>query len=230
MSILSKLPKEEKELYINKSAMIEKYQLTAGFVKLYLTTPDLYIANYKYKSGHPVCMYLITRVEQVLVQHADKIKPKRPKKSQEELDLINEKKQTTRHLKYVANVESSLSSLHSNFDISVPLDILSNRARTSWFNYKHQYNQDTFDRPSEVCMIVNYLRHHCTNYDDVISNIAYLDNQFLHILWLNVYALIVESYPMYFDECNRQLLLRGIPQQIINNKLLTYNNLNSQVS
>lgn len=104
----------------------------------------------------------------------------------------------------------------------LPLDEVTDDAIRSYNAYKGWKSQFVDDYYQSASLnsgqgfleriTVNYIRHHLTRYDDLLeSQYGKLGKQeALEIIQIRIFQAIADAYPTLRDECDRQLVRRGL--------------------
>jgi len=184
---------------------------TAALVKNFLGPSDATKPNPYYHSAAPMHLYALARVEEV-ERRADWKKVQARVSARSEVSRAVAKRRAAELVKEAERLPISVTRL--------PLDRLRRRAIAS-YNAFHQEmlaarSQDyepasAHSDPAFLGRItVNYIRHHLTEYDVHLEEVAGQVgvSEAMATIRRRVYAEIAANYPEYAEECQRQIQFR----------------------
>ena len=201
-----------KQTHFSKSGLKER-NWTDKAISLFLKTPNKEVENPFYKSASPMKLYLIKRVKKIEksiefqdFQKKNKTRRKGAKKSvnTKTAKLLQEVSQWKIKLQKTENVVKSAIKNYNNFKLNKN----ANYDRNIEFELATLKSDKNFlDR-----ITVNYLRHSLSNYDKKLKSIfgKIGISKAYKIINKKVYEKIKEVYPELKNECNKQLLNKGI--------------------
>jgi len=199
---------------MNKEYMTKSTLKTRGWTDkgmgLFLKTHDKEAKNPVFKSASPMKLYLIQRVE----------KAEQTKRFQEFQSKNKTKREGSK--KAVDTKRQNLLQEIKGWNIQLEQKDLENIKKSAIYSY-NQFKQEMaeeFDNydftpatiKSDVLflnrIIVNYLRHNLSNYDDKLEEIfgKVGKAEAYHIINKKIYSKMAEVYPFLKDECDNQLM------------------------
>lgn len=184
---------------INYSKLIKERRWTKKLIEKYLPEPCELKENPFYKSAAPMKLYLIEKI--IEIEKDERFKE----------DFKKAKKRSATAKKIVEKKEMETIDLINNITINIENIDEEIIKANAIFNYEMWndcivYNADEnfYNR-----IMVNYIRHNLTKYDDVIESLfRKVGKQKAYILLKNkTLDKIAEKYSLLKDECERQKIL-----------------------
>jgi hypothetical protein len=208
-----KRSQEEKELYVSMKGL-KAEGWTDKLIQKFLGEPDKTARNPMFASAAPVKLYNRTRVLSV----------SQTKEFLEEKQKADVRKESAR--KAVLTKKDALMSKIEQLEIQVktlPPEKVKSLAIDAYNDHKAyismEYGHDcefaskkNNDKNFLDRIVVNFIRHELTSYDHSLEIIAGKVGASLALAEIRrkVYAAIAQAYPVYAEECKRQLERRRI--------------------
>jgi hypothetical protein len=194
-------------LMITTSSLKER-GWTDSLVKRFLPTPDKTSPNPYYRSGYPVRLYIVSRVEAVEASEAFLA----TKDSTTKRRSAGLKAAETKRAKLLEQVEAMEVQVSKQSDEAIlkhairsynefKADIAIERGHSDW--QCASLNSD----PAFLKRIqVNFIRHRLTNYDGELEAVAGKTgiHEAVDIIRGKIFDAIAIAYPHFANECNRQ--------------------------
>jgi len=183
---------------ITKSELKTKRGWTDAGIKKFLSPPDQLKVNPTYRKAAPMQLFDLSRVQDIeqIFDYLDwQIKSQKRKEGAQ---------------KSVKTKKQKLFDIFEHWKPIIPLlafDSLKNQA-IKHYNGLSEFNSyaDLKSDPLFLNRImVNYIRHDLTNYDDLLNSMGGKvgKNETIDMVREQVYNAIGEKYPILKDECNR---------------------------
>jgi hypothetical protein len=190
---------------------------TEALIKKFLGEPDVLKTNPRYKSAAPMRLYNTDRVEEC-------------EQSQDWQEAATRAQSRSKRGKEVAQRRAAeLLKAIETLPITVqrlPLDTLLMEAIEAYNNFhsilliERGHDYEPASKQSDPAFLeritVNYIRHHLTEYDSHLEEVAGRVGvrEAIDAIRDRVYAEIAKQYPEYTEECQRQIRYRkGEPAQ-----------------
>jgi hypothetical protein len=199
----TKEPKKPKEPRISIACLKQKRGWTEALIQKFLGAPDATAPNPHYRSGSPMKLYLLKRVEEteklpefVVAKEKASKRSQTGKRVQATLatKLIERAWRLPLQITKYANgavlhfAIEDYNDWHSDFDNFVPATPKSDR--------------DFLER-----IQVNYIRHQLTQYDDSLEEVAGKAgvSEAIRVIRTRIYAAIAKAYPQLAAKCQAKL-------------------------
>lgn len=203
-----KRSQEEKELYVSMKGL-KAEGWTDKLIQKFLGEPDKTARNPMFASASPVKLYSRERIHEVL----------QTKAFLEEKEKADIRKKSAR--KAVETKQDSLMEKIRQLEILVEILPPGKVKRLAIESYNdHNLDYGNFDSIAHKNndksfldrITVNFIRHELTSYDHSLETIAGKTGKSLALTAIRrkVYETIANTYPMYREECKRQMEYRGI--------------------
>lgn len=181
---------------------------TTSMIKRLLGEPDAFATNPNYRSGHPMRLYDLSRIEAAEASDAFAALQQKAKKRSASATAVTDRKRQEL-LEEVRLIKIDLGNMSYKQ--------LTNEAirHYNWWNSdKPNYTpaSDKSDKPFLDRIRVNYARHELTIYDDrleaLYARIGRLEAE--HAIRCATYEAIAKAWPLLAEECQQQLERRMI--------------------
>ncbi len=197
--------KKDDYKYITKTNLQKDRNWSKTEIGKFLQFPDLTKPNTLYRNGSEICLYLISKVEEV-------------EKSEEYITYHTKTLERKNSSKKV--VETKKKNLFKEID-SIPIEIpklLKDELYKQAVNHYNQIHEDKFitikdfrndiDFANRIC--VNFIRHELTDYDDYFEKLyGKVGNEaVLKHARKMIYKKIGSVYPYLKEECKIQFAIR----------------------
>ncbi len=199
----SETPRVDRNEFFTKTQLKER-NWTDASIQMFLHSYDSESINPMYRSAPTVKLYLQERVKEA--EKLDEFK----------LWLEKSKVRKISAQKAVVTKEDALLSIVNSWSIKIEqcTDKIIIHSAVNDYNYFKSSREDfesfatvNSDKSFLNRIVVNYLRHQLTEYDNKLDEIAGkvgVDKAYL-LLNKKIYTKIAETYPKYKQECSNQL-------------------------
>lgn len=199
---------------------LEKRGWTKGLIKKYLPEPDSVEHFKKYGCKY---FYLISRVERIeqTEDFQNEFSKAQARRASGKLAAENRKKKYLHYLRYEMPVRVKVYPAEKV--LLKAIDSYNDRQRDrAWRAYERgQYDGVDFERRSAGTnsdpaflerITVNFIRHHLTRYDNMLASLhgKTAQEEASKIIQTRIFEAIIDAYSLYRDECERQMIGRGI--------------------
>lgn len=199
---------EEKKPMITKSRLKSERGWTDKLLKIFLPIPDLTKQNPNYRSGPPMLLYYIDRVERI--EDTEEFKSEKSRTSKRQVSAnkaVETKMQQLRE--WVENIEINVPNCESSKLVKQACDHyneIQNWRKSEGRSTCGRYASPDSDPKFIERICVNYLRHCLTRYeehlDEISGKVGFSDGY--DKIRNKILSKISQVHPWLSQECERQ--------------------------
>ena len=190
--------------FITKTEIKTRRKWTESLITKYLPDPDLIKNNPMFRGASEMKLYKVSRIDEIekcelfLIDfQKTSLRRKKSKK------MVNTK--TDNLLNKISNISISVKEYNRQELIKMVIDSYNQRN-----NHKEPISQRETDQTTMERLMVNYIRHELTSYDDILMELYSKTGkeQAYKLLNERIYKSIGEVYPYLIEECALQIITK----------------------
>jgi len=190
--------------FITKTEIKTRRKWTESLITKYLPDPDLIKNNPMFRGASEMKLYKVSRIDEIekcelfLIDfQKTSLRRKKSKK------MVNTK--TDNLLNKISNFSISVKEYNRQELIKMVIDSYNQRN-----NHKEPISQRETDQTTMERLMVNYIRHELTSYDDILMELYSKTGkeQAYKLLNERIYKSIGEVYPYLIEECALQIITK----------------------
>jgi hypothetical protein len=190
--------------FITKTEIKTRRKWTESLITKYLPDPDLIKNNPMFRGASEMKLYKVSRIDEIekcelfLIDfQKTSLRRKKSKK------MVNTK--TDNLLNKISNISISVKEYNRQELVKMVIDSYNQRN-----NHKEPISQRETDQTTMERLMVNYIRHELTSYDDILMELYSKTGkeQAYKLLNERIYKSIGEVYPYLIEECALQIITK----------------------
>jgi hypothetical protein len=190
--------------FITKTEIKTRRKWTESLITKYLPDPDLIKNNPMFRGASEMKLYKVSRIDEIekcelfLIDfQKTSLRRKKSKK------MVNTK--TDNLLNKISNISISVKEYNRQELIKMVIDSYNQRN-----NHKEPISQRETDQTTMERLMVNYIRHELTSYDDILMELYSKTGkeQAYKLLNERIYKSIGEVYPYLIEACALQIITK----------------------